>query len=109
MMQRSPNPSAHALYLREWRARNPDKVKQQSKRLYAARKHRPRASRRKNAEAKCVHCEILLTSRFGGKTRRKYCDYCIGSYKRALYNLYQRRKYQKKHELPQDALPTRKK
>lgn len=61
----------------------------------------------KRIEAKegfCGFCEVMLSSRFGSKTRTKYCDDCATLYRTKLINTWQRRKYQKRMGLPMDRL-----
>lgn len=55
------------------------------------RKHRHRPSRRADPNAKCEFCGVFLSSKFGTKRGRKYCDDCRSNKKlqRKLMAKYQ--------------------
>lgn len=85
-----------AAYMAKWRAEHREELLAKGREYYASvRRFQPRPSRRKDPAARCV-CGVLLTSRFGGKGRRKYCDGCDAALKRQRHNLYHRRAYAKR-------------
>ncbi len=61
-----------------------------------------RLTRRKNPKATCLFCDIKLTSKFGGRLRRKYCDSCSKdkTIQRVLNAIKVKRYYRRKHNLP---------
>lgn len=82
-------------YMVEWRAKNRERLLADQRAYYKnVRKTKVRI-RRRDPDTRCALCSILLISKFGGKNRRKYCDSCATNYSRRIYNIYQRRRYQK--------------
>lgn len=67
---------------------------------YYRHKRGERPTRRQDPKKRCAFCDIFLSSKFGSKFGRKYCDSCRQSkrIKRILHARYQRTAYHKKYD-----------
>lgn len=58
--------------------------------------NKPRPSRKKNPNQRCLACDIKMLSKYGSKTRKIYCNSCAESLSIRIRRLHFRRSYQKR-------------